>query len=154
MQKQTVLCTTNSAERTREIGSEIGVRLRGGEVVELISDLGGGKTTFTQGLAAGFGSDDAVASPTFTVSRVYKSGKREMHHFDFYRLGESGMVGYELQDLVGDPDVVIVVEWGGVVADVLPSDRLTVHIDKTPEGNRSLRFEYPVELAHLVEGLC
>jgi tRNA threonylcarbamoyladenosine biosynthesis protein TsaE len=62
---------SKDAEQTENIAHLIGARLRGGEVIELVSDLGGGKTTFTRGLADGAGSKDIVASPTFIVSKVY-----------------------------------------------------------------------------------
>ena len=126
--------------------------MRGGEVIELISDLGGGKTTFTRGLARGFGSSDKVASPTFTISKVYQDGKgREMHHFDFYRLPEAGLIAAELADVLGDPSVILVVEWAGIVQDVLPKERLTITLQKTPEDQRIIALTAPQALAYLVE---
>ncbi|MBX4191001.1 tRNA (adenosine(37)-N6)-threonylcarbamoyltransferase complex ATPase subunit type 1 TsaE, partial [Candidatus Saccharibacteria bacterium] len=79
--------STSSAE-TESIGSLIGASLKGGEVIELRSDLGGGKTTFVRGLAAGAGSKANVTSPTFTLSRLYPAKNFSIHHFDFYRLND------------------------------------------------------------------
>jgi len=62
------------------------------EIIELRSDLGGGKTTFTQGLAAGAGSKDAVSSPTFTLKKIYRAGELHIYHYDFYRLNEPGIL--------------------------------------------------------------
>lgn len=129
------------------------MQLRGGEVIELISDLGGGKTTFVRGLARGAGSNDKVASPTFTINKVYKAPKFEIHHFDFYRLQEAGIVADELAEVVGDPHGVVVVEWGDVVQHVLPEERLSIAIQQTPAGARQLTFRAPTSLAYLVEGL-
>jgi len=57
--------------------------LRGGEVIELAGDIGGGKTTFVRGLARGAGSSDVVSSPTFTISKVYKVSKHpQLFHED------------------------------------------------------------------------
>jgi tRNA threonylcarbamoyladenosine biosynthesis protein TsaE len=139
-----------NAEQTEQLARTLGNNLRGGEIIELVSDLGGGKTTFTRGLAKGAGSKDIVASPTFTVSKVYKTGKFEIHHFDFYRLGDAGLAAHELHDLLNDPQIVIVVEWGGAVQHVLPKDRLTIEIAKTGEESRSLIFTYPQPLEYLV----
>jgi len=117
-----------------------------------MSDLGGGKTTFTRGLARGFGSTDRVASPTFTISKVYQDAKgREIHHFDFYRLPEAGLISAELADVLGDPSVVIVVEWAGIVQDVLPQERLSITIEKTPDDQRVIILRAPQSLAYLVE---
>lgn len=127
--------------------------LRGGEVIELVSDLGGGKTTLVRGLARGAGSHDKVASPTFTISKVYKTGNFEVHHFDFYRLPEAGIVADELAEVLGDPQVVVVVEWGDIVQHVLPDKRLTIRLTQTPDGSRRITVTGPEALAYLLEGL-
>lgn len=144
---------SDDSETTEKLAEQIGRRLRGGETLELVSDLGGGKTTFVRGLARGAGSDDKVASPTFTISKVYKTGKFEMHHFDFYRLPEPGIVADELAELVHDPQVVIVVEWGDSVQHVLPDERLTLRITQTPEGSRQLDFSVHESLSYLLEDI-
>jgi len=127
--------------------------LRGGETIELVSDLGGGKTTFTRGLARGAGSTDRVGSPTFTLSREYTAPKFTIAHFDFYRLGEAGIMGDELDELIGDLAYVTVIEWGDIVHDVLPKARLTVQIKQTGEDMRLITMSYPEELAYLLKGI-
>lgn len=145
---------TSSANDTELLGEKIGRRLKGGEVIELVSDLGGGKTTFVRGLAQGFGSKDKVASPTFTISKVYQAGKLKMHHFDFYRLQESGLVGHELEEVVGSLDDIVVVEWAQIVQNVLPKDRLTINLKIANEDNRQIEFECASSLDYLLEGIC
>lgn len=122
-------------------------------MIELVSDLGGGKTTFTRGLVKGAGSNDKVASPTFTISKMYDAGKLEIHHFDFYRLHEPGIVADELAELVGEPGIVVVVEWADAVQHVLPVRRLTLTIRQEPDGSRMLTFTCPESLAYLVEAM-
>ncbi len=125
--------------------------LRGGEVIELVSDLGGGKTTFVRGLARGLGSTDRVSSPTFTISKVYKvPGSLALHHFDFYRLPEAGLIAEELADVLDDPRNIVVVEWAGIVQDVLPQSKLTIRIEKTPEDERIFHITASPELADRV----
>lgn len=145
---------SSSVHDTEQFASAIGNRLRGGDLIELVSDLGGGKTTFTRGLVRGTGSTDAVASPTFTLSRVYMAPAFEVHHFDFYRLTESGLAAHELQDLLGQPEIVVVVEWGAVVSHVLPERKLTITIAQTGDNERTFTCDYPPELAYILEGLC
>ncbi len=135
------------------LAEKLGKALQGGEVIELASDLGGGKTTFVRGLVRGTGSSDKVASPTFTISKVYKADKFEIHHFDFYRLNDPGVIADELAEVIGDPAIVVVVEWADVVQHVLPEDRLTVEIEQTPEGNRLLTFRAAPAYAYLVEAV-
>ena len=149
---QTILQSQN-AQQTEQIAETLGNNLRGGEVIELISDLGGGKTTFTRGLAKGAGSEDVVSSPTFTISKVYDTATFDIHHFDFYRLPDAGLAAHELEDLVGDPAVVVVVEWGGVVGHVLPVGKVTIEITKTGEESRQQAIACPGNLQYLLEGI-
>lgn len=135
---------------TEAIAEKLGQALKGGEAIELVSDLGGGKTTFVRGLARGFGSKDKVASPTFTLSRVYEAGDRAIYHFDFYRLSEPGLMSEELADVLHDHHNVVVVEWGGIVQDVLPKNRLTISIEHIKNGRR-LSFHAPESLNYMVE---
>jgi len=144
---------STSSEQTEQLAEKLGHNLRGGEIIELVSDLGGGKTTFTRGLVRGAGSTDRVRSPTFTLSSEYKTPKFTVAHFDFYRLGEAGIVADELAEVIGDPNYVVVVEWGDIVHDVLPADRLTIRLNLTGENARNLNFEYPPELEYLLGDL-
>lgn len=136
---------SRSATETEALGATLGAHLRGGEVIELTSDLGGGKTTFVRGLAAAAGSTDRVASPTFTISKVYEAPQFAIHHFDFYRLPEAGLIRHELEDVLGDPNSVVVIEWSNIVADVLPEDTIRIHIRTTGEDEREITIEDPRE---------
>lgn len=150
---ETLNITSSSIHETERLAKHIGSRLRGGECIELVSDLGGGKTTFTRGLAAGAGSQDVVASPTFTISKMYKTEKFDVHHFDFYRLPDAGLAAHEMHDLLDDKEVVIVVEWATVVEEVLPNGRMIISFSKQSETARELKLQFPAELKYLVEGL-
>ena len=144
---------TKSSEDTEKLAEKIGRCLRGGEVIELVSDLGGGKTTFTRGLARGIGSEDRVASPTFTLSKVYKGKKLWLNHFDFYRLQEPGIIQHEIHDVIGDPNMVTVIEWADLVSHVLPENRLTICLKHTGDNTRELELEFPESLSYLTENL-
>lgn len=124
-------------------------------MIELVSDLGGGKTTFTRGLARGARSKDTVGSPTFTLNREYDAPAFIISHFDFYRLGEAGIVGDELAEVIGDTHYVAIIEWGDIVHDVLPEERMTVHInlDEADENTRNVVVTYPESYGYLLEGI-
>lgn len=151
MSTEKLILISSGAAQTEQIAGIIGARLRGGEAFELVSDLGGGKTTFTRGLVRGAGSDDVVSSPTFTISKVYDAPEFEIHHFDFYRLPDAGLASHELEDLLGDPTVVLVVEWGGIVEHVLPESRIAIEIKRTGDESRELTITYPGNFAYLLE---
>jgi tRNA threonylcarbamoyladenosine biosynthesis protein TsaE len=142
--------SSTDLDGTERLSRAIGRNLKGGEVIELVSDVGGGKTTFVRGLAKGFGSDDAVGSPSFTLSKEYKSGDLTMHHFDFYRLRDPGILANELAEVIHDPKTVAVVEWADIVENVLPSERVTIRIASTGEASREFEIEYPEKLAYII----
>lgn len=145
---------TTSSEQTEQLGARIGAKLRGGEYIELVSDLGGGKTTFTRGVAKGAGSGDAVASPTFTLSREYTCPSFTIMHFDFYRLAEAGVMAEELSEYLGDSAYVVVSEWSDVVKSVLPTDRLQVRIETTGDDRRTVYIQCPTSRAYLLGTLA
>jgi len=146
---QTLRITSTSLDDTLELAAQIGHRLRGGEIIELVSDLGGGKTAFVRGLARGMGSHDPVRSPTFTLSNRYSADKLTLYHFDFYRLSEPGIMRDELAELLADPQAVVAVEWADIVEDVLPAKRVTITLKASGESSRELNFSYPQPLRYL-----
>lgn len=150
---KTLRLSTASSEETEKLGEAIGKNLRGGEIIELASDLGGGKTTFVRGLARGFGSTDRVASPTFTINREYQAGDKKLVHYDFYRLQDPGLMRFELSEALDDPQVVVVIEWADVVQDILPDQRLTLVIRQAGDDTRDITVTAPPALAYLTEGL-
>jgi len=128
-----------SEQAMKELGAIIGASLAGHELIELVGDVGAGKTTFVRGLAQGMGVEETVQSPSFTISRVYDAahGKR-LAHYDFYRLEQAGIMADELSEVLHDSDTVVVVEWAGAVAEVLPRERLTMVITALGENERRI----------------
>lgn len=143
---------STSLENTLDIAEQIGRHLRGGEVIELVSDLGGGKTAFVRGLALGMGSTDNVRSPSFTLSNQYSAGALTLYHFDFYRLQQPGIMREELAEVISDPQAVVAVEWADIINDVIPTEHLTLNIRATGENSRQLIFSYPDKLSYLFPG--
>ena len=133
--------TTSAANESMALGERLGRLLAGGEIIELSSDLGGGKTTFVKGLARGLGYIGEVVSPTFTISRVYVlPHDKELHHFDFYRLEPDDIAAEELAEVAGQLDKIVVIEWAGQVGAKLPTDRLKIELQATTETNREITF--------------
>ena len=131
--------TLVSARATHAFGRALGATLRAGDLVILSGSLGAGKTTLTQGIAAGMGVDGRVTSPTFVIARVHRpgfDGGIPLVHVDAYRL--TGAV--ELDDLDLDTDLTaaaVVVEWGEGVADQLSDERLRVELTRLPDDTRT-----------------
>jgi len=150
---QSLTIVSNSDKQTEDIAYKIGEQLLGGEVIELLADLGGGKTTFVRGLACGIGSSDHVSSPSFTISNEYVGKKLQLIHFDFYRLGSVGLIENALVEYLNNPGIVVVVEWADIIKRVLPNERLTIDFRVLSEAGRELKLTYPKSLDYLAEGL-
>jgi tRNA threonylcarbamoyladenosine biosynthesis protein TsaE len=131
---------SHSPEQTRRLGMRLGAFLQAGDVVCLQGDLGAGKTTFVQGLAAGWGSLDAVSSPTFILVNLYRRADGgQLFHFDTYRV-ESTLEAEEL-----DLDAMfsagpLVIEWPERMAGVLPAEQLWIKLEHVDSDRRKLTF--------------
>ena len=124
---------TRKPEETYELGRKMGREAEPGQIICLSGDLGVGKTVFTEGFAVGLGIEGPVNSPTFTILQQYEDGRLPLYHFDVYRIGdvsEMDEIGYE-DCFYGDG--VSLVEWGGLIEEILPEDVITVKIEKELE---------------------
>ncbi len=129
----------NSENEMITFGKAIGNVLQGSEVIELVGDVGSGKTTLVKGIAYGLEITEYIQSPSFTINRSYVGRDNiTLSHYDFYRLDDAGILANELREVIGDPNTVTVIEWAGVVENVLPGDRLSIYISATTETSREL----------------
>ncbi len=121
---------SNSPEETFSAGERMGKSIEKGRVIALYGDLGTGKTVFAKGLARGLMIDEDITSPTFNIVKSYSGGRLTFHHFDVYRIGdvsEMDEIGYE-DCFYGDG--VSLIEWGGLIDEILPEDCIKVWIKK------------------------
>lgn len=130
---------STSSDDTYHLGEKLASKLTGNETIVLTGDLGAGKTQLVRGLVAGLGSDEVVQSPTFTLSREYSCRDGlQLHHYDFYRLGEAGVVGEEFAESIEQDDVITAVEWSDVVEDIVPDDAIRIALEATGENSREI----------------
>ena len=123
-----IAVVTKSAEDTRELGAALSAVARPGDVVLLSGDLGAGKTTLVQGFARGLGITEPVVSPTVILVRTY-TGRLPLVHADAYRMDNlQEVTDLDLPELLDDGGVALV-EWGDVIAPVLPADYLAIRIE-------------------------
>ena len=131
---------SRSPEQTRRIGMRLGSLLKAGDVICLQGDLGAGKTTFTQGLAQGWGSIDSVSSPTFILINMYRRPDGELlHHLDAYRL-ESVPEAEELDLDSYLAEGALIVEWPERLGDLIPKENLWINLEHISEEHRQMNF--------------
>lgn len=129
----------NSEAAMRDFGKYIAKKIKGGECLEFIGDVGAGKTTLIKGIAKGLGSKDEVQSPSFTINRVYKTKDEiDIYHYDFYRLHDAGIIQHELEESVHDPNKITLIEWGESIREILPKGHITIHIEPISEESRKV----------------
>ena len=108
-------------------------------VIELLGDVGAGKTTFVRGFAKGLGIKEPITSPSFTISKSYTSANGlTLTHYDFYRLGDPGLMADDLAESIATPNNIVIVEWADSVEDLLPKDRTKITINYNDDGTREV----------------
>lgn len=132
------MITFHSEQDMIDFGEKLTNYLFPGSVLTLEGELGAGKTTFTKGIGKGLGVSKVINSPTFTIVKVYQ-GRLPLYHFDAYRLeGQNEELGFE--EMFED-EGVCVIEWPIFIQDILPHERLDIHIVKNEDETRSFFFE-------------
>jgi len=149
-------CATysSSSEGTKRIAEAIGRLLEPRSYICLHGELGAGKTTFVQGLAAGLGVPDKyITSPSFALINVY-AGRMPFYHADLYRLsGPEDLEETGFLELPGEGAAAV--EWPERAGAMLPADRLDITIEYEEEGGRSLVFAaHGIGYDRIMEDIC
>lgn len=136
--------TSKSEAETQKVAAALAKTLAGGMIVALHGDLGAGKTTFVKGLAEALGVTETMTSPTFTLMNVYPVPKHPnittLVHIDTYRLkDEHELIAIGVEDYLGEPGIVTLIEWPEKIADLLEQKKVTnVTINHLEESSRTI----------------
>ena len=132
---------TNNFEETQDLGKEFAKTLKGGETVALYGNLGGGKTTFTQGLALGLGIKKRIISPTFIIIRTYALRPKTFYHIDLYRIETADDIrGLGIDEIINNSNNIVVVEWAEKMKNFLPKERIDIYFEYLDENKRKIKF--------------
>jgi len=138
LRSNTLEIISKSTEQTRRVGMRLGALLQVGDLICLEGELGAGKTTFVKGVAAGWGSYDAVSSPTFVLVNVYRrhdGGK--IYHLDAYRLKKDWeAVELDLEMMLSEGPLIV--EWADHIRGALLEKRLWINMHWVAEQQRDL----------------
>ncbi|MFH1990377.1 MAG: tRNA (adenosine(37)-N6)-threonylcarbamoyltransferase complex ATPase subunit type 1 TsaE, partial [Patescibacteria group bacterium] len=141
--------TTNSSQETKKVGMELAAAIKKNRanpkralVVALEGDLGSGKTTFIQGLAAGLGIKENVLSPTFVIQKDFPlslKNYKNFYHIDAYRLkNPEELLELGFGDLIKNPENIVVIEWADKVRDILPKNVILIRFGSLGENKRKI----------------
>jgi len=111
--------------------------------IELIGDIGVGKTTLVKGLAKGLGVSAEITSPSFTISKIYRSQTQPitLAHFDFYRLNDPGIMQEELNESIEQANTITVIEWATTVKNILPENHTKIFIHYNDDNTRTVEIQ-------------
>lgn len=116
----------------REWGNRLGESSDAPLVIALSGELGSGKTTLAQAICAGYGVEETVTSPTYTLVHEYSSPKSPVYHIDLYRLEAPGQLTNLGWDDIILSHSLILVEWPDRAGDRLPSNHVPVDLEYVP----------------------
>lgn len=153
---------TKNAAETQKLAGQIAKevlaekRRKSALVLALEGELGGGKTTFVQGLAKELGVKERILSPTFVIMKHFKivssfpglasaqpkAGKFQvsnLYHIDCYRLDKpEDLIDLGLREILKDPKNLIVIEWADKVKSIIPKDAVWVKFKWVGEEERKI----------------
>ncbi len=117
----------SEADTSRFAGDCLNI-IKPGNVVELVGNLGTGKTYFVKEFCKLNGIEDS-GSPSFAIVNEY-AGKNKIYHFDFYRLKRAEeLLDIGFYDYLNDTSAITFIEWGNMYEEVLPDKRIVINFE-------------------------
>lgn len=135
---------SKSSLETQEIAKNIAQEIiakKRANVVLLEGELGGGKTTFSQGFLASLGVTQAVTSPTFVIMKSYSipSSEYKVYHLDLYRLNQEWEVlDLGIMDIISNPNNIVLIEWASKTPKIwenIPHTKINFEVINASERN-------------------
>lgn len=138
---------SQSEEETWKIAKEVLHHLGSTNVIVLQGELGAGKTTFSQGLLKALGAEGPFTSPTFVIMKRYdlveeaaSHGFKHVYHLDCYRVGEQDVLDLGWQEIINDPQSLVIVEWPEKIKGILPDNYLLLEFEIVDEQKRGIKI--------------
>ena len=124
--------------QTKIFASRLAKIAKLGDIITFSGELGAGKTSFIQYFIQSL-SDKIIeiTSPTFNLLHIHKLAQLEIWHFDLYRL-KSKEEAYELGIEDGFNHAISLIEWPEIIYNILPEDRLEIHLSFSTEADARL----------------
>ncbi|QNB10564.1 tRNA (adenosine(37)-N6)-threonylcarbamoyltransferase complex ATPase subunit type 1 TsaE [Paraburkholderia tropica] len=134
------------ADNTASSARHAAVNAFGGLHVQLLGDLGAGKTSLVRAALRALGHNGRVRSPTYTLVEPYTvasaSGELQLYHFDLYRFSDpaewadAGFREYFAQG------AVCLVEWPQRAGGLLGVPDLVFQLEPGPDGEGRVLTAY------------
>ena len=121
-----------SLEHLKQISKKISQKLKNGDCIFLIGEIGVGKTTLTRHLINNIQSqkglkETEVLSPTFNLLYEYEIKDLKIMHYDLYRIKKAEELEH-LGIFSENEKTIKIVEWPDLIKTPL-SNKLEVHLE-------------------------
>ena len=126
---------STSLADTGRLAQQLASLLTPGSLITLEGQLAAGKTAFAQAFAQAIGVTETVNSPTFTIIKEYEATNYPFYHMDVYRISLVEAEELGLEDYYYGSGITLV-EWASRIHELLPVDRLDIHIEHSDEQTR------------------
>lgn len=136
----------NSLKEMENFAFDFSKKLKKGQVINLIGDMGSGKTTFVSYICKCFGISN-TSSPTFSIVNIYDGKKDEedfsIYHLDLYRFEDPDeILDIDFETYFYPEDAITFLEWADKAKDYLPDDMIEVNIEKIDENTRDISVKF------------
>jgi tRNA threonylcarbamoyladenosine biosynthesis protein TsaE len=113
-------------------------------LIYLKGELGSGKTSFVRAIMRGLGVLERIPSPSFSITEIYNTPKKEIIHIDMFRIASpEAWRKEEIRSYIEDDENLIFLEWPDK-AFLLPKPNLLIEFfwsnDTNPNGPRDLKI--------------
>ncbi len=130
----------NDKNEMKEFGYCLADKLKSGDVLSLVGDMGAGKTTLTQFIGEKMGVVEYITSPTFSIVQSYK-GEKELNHIDLYRIEDSRELESIDMDQYLYPEGITIIEWASRAPEYMPRNIVHLVIESLGKEKREIRIE-------------
>lgn len=136
----------NSLKEMEDFAFDFSKKLKKGQVVNLIGEMGSGKTTFVSFVCKYFGISN-TSSPTFAIVNIYNGEKQgedfPIYHLDLYRFeSPDEILDIDFENYFYPEGAVTFLEWANKVEGYLPDDMIEVNIEKIDENAREISVKF------------
>lgn len=127
----------NNLEDLNKFAKNLAPLLKEGDVINLVGEMGAGKTTLVNVIASFYGFEDS-SSPTFAIVNIYDS-KPKIYHLDLYRFDEpEDILDIDFENYFYPEDAISFIEWAENAEGYLPEQMITINIKKLDLNSREL----------------
>ncbi len=142
----------NNLEELKEFAKKLAPLLKTGDVINLIGDMGAGKTTLVNEIASFYGIYD-TSSPTFAIVNIYE-GDLEIYHLDLYRFEDPDeLLDIDFETYFYPEEAITFLEWAENGEGYLPDEMIDIKIGKISEKVRDIEILNTTERAREINEL-